>query len=748
MEWTKKDEYRVVKNPGGPELALAKGSGVPVIEQDGLYFKDLARTGTLLPYEDWRLSPEERAKDLAARLSIEQIAGLMLYSSHQMVPFASAEPFRATYGGKPYEESGAEAWDLTDQQTAFLKKDGIRHVLAMKLMSAEVAARWNNRMQAFVEALPFGIPVNTSSDPRHGAGGADAEYRVSEGADTSKWPDGLGMAATFSPEICEAFARVCAEEYRALGISTALSPQIDLATDPRWMRAGDTFGEHPALATDMARAYCDGLQTTDGVPSGWGETSVIAMAKHWPGGGTGEGGRDAHYPWGKYAVYPAGNFDMHLQPFLEGAFRLNGPTGKAAAIMPYYTVSWDQDPVRHENVGNSYSEYIIKDLLRGKYGYDGVVCTDWGITADEAAEFDSFGSRCFGVEHLSVAERHLKILMNGVDQFGGNNDAGPILEAYQIGCERYGEDRMRARFEESARRLLVGSFRCGLFENAYVDPERSAKVVGSRAHCEAGYAAQRKSIILLKNKAQCLPLKKGIKVYVPDRHILPVKGFFRMPGEEQRFAPVQKALLEKYFTPVDAPEDADAAIVFISTPITDPYSREDREKGGNGYLPVSLQFRPYTAEHARAVSIAGGDPLESSANRSYKGKTVYAANESDLDNVIETRRRMGGKPVIVVAEMNKPMVPGEFEPESDAIVAHFGVQVQAVLDILTGEAEPSALLPIQIPRDMETVEKQAEDLQLDMIPYTDECGNVYDFAFGLNWSGAIEDARTETYKRG
>lgn len=746
---TAKDgKFVIVKNENGPALGFSPDSGVKILEQDGCYFKDLSKTGELLPYEDWRLSPDERAKDLAGRLTVEQIAGLMLYSPHQMVPAMPGGPFPGTYGGKTFPESGEKPWALSDQQKKLLEQDNIRHILAMKLESADTAARWNNEMQALAESLPLGVPVNTSSDPRHGAAASGAEYKGGAGSDVSKWPEGLGMSATFSPELCRRFAEIASREYRAMGIATALSPQIDLSTEPRWMRFGDTFGEHAELSADMARAYCDGMQTTPDTDTGWGGESVNAMAKHWPGGGTCESGRDAHYAWGKYAVYPGNNFSEHLKPFLNGAFQLDGPTKKAAAIMPYYSVPWGQDEADGENVGNSYSKYIIHDLLREKYGYDGVVCTDWGITGDHGEGVEGFASRCWGVEGLTEAQRHLRILENGVDQFGGNAQAAPVLEAYRLGCEKYGEEAMRKRFEESATRLLRNSFRCGLFENPYLDPEESAAIVGCEEYCQEGYQAQLRSVVLLKNKNALLPLdKKGVKVYVPSRHIDETRAFFRTMTPARDFDPVPRSLLEKYFTVVDTPEEADVGLVFVETPITNPYEVSDREQGGNGYLPVSLQFRPYTAEKAREHSIAGGDPYEDFTDRGYRGKIVHAANERDLDNILETKQRMGKRPVIVVAELNKPLVPAEFEGCADAILAHFGVQAQAVLDLLVGNAEPSALLPIQMPRDMDTVETQQEDVPFDMIPYTDECGNTYDFGFGLNWSGPIRDERVRKYPK-
>lgn len=126
---------------------------------------------------------------------------------------------------------------------------------------------------------------------------------------------------------------------QTLGIATALSPQIDLATEPGWMRFADTFGGHTRMTIDMTKAYCDGFQTTEGSKDGWGRDRVNTMVKHFPRGSSGEGGRDAHYAYGKYAVYPGGNFEEHLKPFTEGAFALDGKTKKASAVMPYYTIS-------------------------------------------------------------------------------------------------------------------------------------------------------------------------------------------------------------------------------------------------------------------------------------------------------------------------------------------------------------------------------------------------------------------------
>ncbi len=744
-------EFRTVANANGPTLGYSTASGISILTVDGLKFKDLNKNGKLDPYEDWRLPVDVRARDLASKMSIEQIAGLMLYSAHQAIP-ANARGFGAgTYNGKPLDSSGMQPYDISDQQKKFLKDDNLRHILVTRVLSPEVAAKWNNNVQAFVEGLGLGIPANNSSDPRNGVV-ATTEYNLGAGGTISMWPESIGMAATFDPSIVENFGSIAAQEYRALGITTALSPQVDLATEPRWSRFNGTFGENPKLAADMARAYVDGFQTSTGsaeISNGWGYHSVNAMVKHWPSGSPEEGGRDAHYAYGKFAVYPGNNFQTLLTPFVDGAFKLNGKTRKVAAVMPYYTISYGQDKKYGENVGNSYSKYIITDLLRDKYGYDGVVCTDWLITADEGKTPDLFAGKPWGVEKLSVAERHYKVLMAGVDQFGGNNAAAPVLEAYQMGVKEHGEEFMRKRFERSAVRLLRNIFQVGLFENPYLDPALSSKVVGNAAFMKAGYEAQLKSIVLLKNKGNVLPLGKSKTIYVPKRLVPAARDFFGNTTAERIEYPVNMEILKKYYTITEDPTKADMAIVFVKGPSGGPgYSKQDRQTGGNGYVPISLQYGPYTATAAREKSIAAGDPVVDStiSNRSYKGKTTTASNYTDLKAILDTKAAMNGKPVVVCMALSNPAVVAEFESSVDGLIVSFGVQDQALFDILSGSAEPSGLLPLQMPADMQTVEEQKEDVPLDMRCYKDMEGHRYDFGYGLNWKGVINDQRTAKYK--
>lgn len=202
----------------------------------------------------------------------------------------------------------------------------------------------------------------------------------------------------------------------------------------------------------------------------------------------------------------------------------------------------------------------------------------------------------------------------------------------------------------------------------------------------------------------------------------PYRTFFGNFTPELTAPPANKEAAGEYFQVVDSPEEADAALCFITSPISMGYE--------NGYQPITLQYRPYLAESARAEGITG--------KGSYLGRTNTCANEADLDMVTEARRQMGEKPVIVSIAMKNPTVLAELEPYADAILVNFGVSSKAPFDILAGNFEPSGRLPAILPKDMETVEKHCEDLPFDYEAYVDSQGSAYEFGFGLNFGGVIK----------
>lgn len=753
------DGYRLVEQQGA-ELAYSPDSGVKILYVDGKAFKDMNRNGKLDRYEDWRLTPQQRAEDLAKQLSTEEIAGLMLYSMHQR-------------DLKP---------QLNEEQKKMLSVDHVRTVLnADSTATNEVTAKWNNAMQAYAESLPFAIPANTSSDPRSDARGNGVYLKDVTGG-VSRWPSNLGIAATFDPSIAKEFGEISSKEYRLLGIGTGLSPQIDLATDPRWTRYYGTFGEDPALSRDMARAMMDGVQSTivNGKDMGWGKYSVNAMMKHWPGDGVGEGGREAHSKYGKYAVYPGGQFNTQLIPFVEGGLKLAGKTKMPSAVMSSYSIAWSDDGSLGEKVGSAFSKFKI-GLLRDTYHYDGVICTDWCVTHDIPKEVGKGISTAWGVEKDNEVVRHYKALMAGVDQFGGNNDKQPVLAAYAMGVKEHGRAFMDARFQQSAVRLLRNIFQIGLFENPYLDVARTVREVGNPQDKARGYAAQLKSIVMLKNKDHVIhkavagtakptvyiPMiyrpaaeNKTFHTYTPAKWSLPVdlktaEEYFHVVtdtvGEltavDRDGKPMAAVTDIKRLAPAEAAK-ADMVLAVIDNPTNagNQFDGLGCDEQGN-FIPLSLQYGKYTADSAavRRQSIAHDE----GENRSYFGRTARITNATDLDSVKygrECAEKSGKKmPVITMVHALKPMIFSEIEPLSDAIVVGYGVSDAAYFDILTGKAEPQGLLPMQQPKDMVTVEKQCEDVPRDMECYKDSEGHSYDFAYGLDWKGVIRDARTAKY---
>ena len=161
------------------------------------------------------------------------------------------------------------------------------------------------------------------------------------------WPTNLAMAATFDPSWALLYGQACSDEYRAIGLAMAVSPQIDLATEPRWRRFSGTFGENYKLASDMAQNLVSGFQSTwsgvgtDSEDLGWGEDSIVTQVKHYPGDGPAEAGRESHSVSGKYCVYPGNNMAEHLAVF-DAAFHLPTKTGGSKAVMPSYSIAYDE----------------------------------------------------------------------------------------------------------------------------------------------------------------------------------------------------------------------------------------------------------------------------------------------------------------------------------------------------------------------------------------------------------------------
>jgi len=310
----------------------------------------------------------------------------------------------------------------------------------------------------------------------------------------------------------------------------ALHPQADLATEPRWARIAGTFGEDAELASRLVAAYIEGLRGGKRL----GPNSVAAMVKHFPGGGPQLDGEDPHFAYGREQVYPGGRFDYHLRPF-EAAFAAG-----VTQVMPYYGMPVGTE---HEEVGFGFNRGIITGLLREKYGFDGIVCTDWALVTDHHLYGAFAPARAWGLEHLSREERVLRILDAGCDQLGG--EACPDIVVDLVRSSALSEERL----DVSVRRILREKFVLGLFDDPFVDPDEAERVVGTHDLRSDGQRAQRSSLTLLTNRSgsggPALPLARGTRIFC--------RGID--PDEAAR-----------YGTVVEEPNHADVALVRIRAP--------------------------------------------------------------------------------------------------------------------------------------------------------------------------------------
>ena len=678
-KWTQEetaDGWIKVTNEGGETLGYSKDSGVKLVEQDGYAFKDLNGNGELDVYEDWRNDDKTRADDLASKMTGEEIAPLLTHGGWMS--------FGTDLGSdEEYLENGGRAG-----VTRSAGNEG----------NTEMAVEWNNMLQEYAEENGgYGVPVTISIDPNG----------------ISNIIDWNGLASTMNTDTAFEVAKEHSKEYRSIGVTMLLGPQIDIATETSWCRSSGTYSEDPALNRDLAKAYISGLQSTyaeDGTDTGWGEDSVVAIAKHFAGAGAAEGGRNDHQDTGKYTVFPGNNFEAHLIPFFDGAFNLDSVTEKAGGLMPNYAISYSEDGSLGELVGGGYSEFKI-NLLRNN-GYDGFILTDWQITEDPDGKF---GSRAFGddVTAMDEAERFAALFELGVDQIGGTSDTEAATEGYQIMVDDMGEEAALTQMQAAASRFFVTQMETGLYENPYITTEKATSSVWTEETKAYGESLQEASVVMLKNSDNTIhaydETAEKATVYIP--YAVKQQGNF-MTGFTTVCEPVvdiEEA--SKYYNvvtdTVGEPSgtddegnavyvDADIvrasaeeiatctyAIVVMDAPYTDSTTDEE----GN-YLPASMQYAEYTAETAPEEAIANGTTtIEKNdgyygvttetveENRSYKGNTAAQANNySDLELLQYVDGAVSEDcKVIVTMSLGSAssMVWSEVEPMADAIFAYY-----------------------------------------------------------------------------
>jgi beta-glucosidase len=634
--------------------ALATRSA-PVIEQAGLRFRDLDRNGKVDPYEDWRLTPAARARDLVGRMTLEEKAGAMMHGTAR--------------SGGPMGGAGVGTGYDTAANRRLIADVKVNSMITRLGGAPAMLATQSNVLQEIAERTRLGIPLTISTDPRH-------HFQFVLGASVtagrfSQWPEALGFAAIGDEALMRRFGDIARREYRAVGMQMALSPQADLATEPRWSRINGTFGEDADLAGRMVRAYVEGFQHGgNGVDAG----GVLTVVKHWVGYGAAKEGFDSHNRYGRLASYSGATLEYHVKPFL-GAFAAN-----VGGVMPTYSIlegaTWRGRPL--EQVGAGFNRQLLTEMLRGQYGFRGIIVTDWAVTNDcnercragaPAGERPSFADvgMPWGVEDLPKRGRFVKAVKAGVDQFGGTEDAAMLVEAVKAG------ELTEARLDESVRRIMEQKFALGLFESPFVDAEAASTAVGTDAFRSAGLDAQKRSLVLLENEGSVLPLKAtgasgALRVYAVGIDT----GAVRRAG---------------WSVATDSSQ-ADVAIVRLEAPF---------ETLHPGYVFGAMQ---------------------------HEGNLGFRAGTKAYDQAMRLSAQL---PTVVTVYLDRPAILTPLKGKARAILANFGVSDEALLDVLAGRAKPQGKLPFDLPASMDAVEAQKPDVAHD-IPRP-----LYPFGFGKSY---------------
>jgi beta-glucosidase len=611
---------------------------VPLLTLGGLQFKDLNRNGKLDKFEDWRLSPEERADDLLFQLSIADMAGLMVHGTLPAV------------GGTEASIGRGSGYDV-EKSREFIAERRINTFITRLGGDPTKIAEANNQMQEIAESTRLAIPLTISTDPRNSflyVPGASVEA-----GSFSKWPEPTGFAAINDPALTRRYADTVRHEYMAVGIREALSPQADLATEPRWARLNGTFGEDAEVARTQVEAYVEGMQNGK---AGLTPDSVVTVVKHWVGYGAQKDGWDSHNYYGRFSAITNAELAYHIKPFL-GAFDAH-----VAAVMPTYSilenVSINRQPL--EKVGAGFSKPLLTDLLRDTYGFKGVVVSDWGITSDcNASCRDGVAAgqkpgtddiaMSWGAMEMSRTDRFAKAINAGVDQVGGTEDVSALLEAEKSG--KLSEVRMR----EAAKRILVQKFAIGLFENPYVDAAATKETVGDPSSLKAGQEAQKRAMVLLENRRSMVPIRRGTKVWL----------FHIAPDEAKA----------RGLVVMDTPAQAEVAIIRAETP---------SENLHPGYFFGSRQ-------HEGRLNLQAGDPA--------------------YDALLQC----GKTPAVMTVYMDRPAILTDVKDKVAVLYADFGVSDASLLDVLMGNGKAQGHLPFELPSSMEAVTAQRSDVPHDSL---------------------------------
>ena len=733
------DILKVYKNENGPDISTTNNR---VIEKDGLYFKDIDGSGELKPFDDWRLSPSERAKALLDVLTTEEKLGQIFISDWRT---AAKQDDKSKLDESGYlDEGNFKGKTIFGEQnlpstSVLLKEWWARHLILRENPNPEDLTNYLNQLNAVAEECEHFVPVQVVSNSRNENG--EVVFGMNDASGVfAAWPGTLGIAAAVrgdSLDIIDRFGECVRNQWNSAGLRKGYMYMADVITDPRWQRSYGTFGEDTKLVCDIFERLIPAIQGSD---DGVTTDGVAMTVKHFPGGGARENGFDPHYSMGQWNVYAT---EGSLQKYHLPAFK-TAIDKKVSSIMPYYSKpskekskpqhSLNGSEVDMKPYGFAFNKYFIDDMLRNEMGFKGYINSDTGIVHNMR----------WGVEMLDEPER-IGFAVNhvGVDLISGLFDVEYAKEALARATNDYYDTHDVPKgftkeqlvlapeaLDRAVLRTLTEMFALGMFENPYRDPANAKKVISDTPkYWQEAMDVHRKSVVLLKNDGT-LPLQANKKVYI--------ECFHKKPEDAEKSTEALRNALKDRLTLTDTPENADYAILFANP------SSGEYFNATTGYLELDL------CQDKVVVNVDNeGKPTE----ETHKETTLYGVNR--IKRISETVHANGGK---VIANVNVTLAwqLGNFEPYVDALTAGFDTYPSAVIDVMTGEFKPVGKLPVTLPRGDEVLrvnkdgvcispndvagydkDKYIQDSLKDengkAYAYCDAAGNYYELNFSLSY---------------
>ncbi len=741
------DHYQVYHNPNGPDISTVSR---PVIQQDGLYFKDIDGSGTLSPVNDWRLPAEERAAAYVKTLTVDEKIGQLFISDWRMGPkYKNARlPGHVPQPDESgtLDEAEVHLKTIFGEQnlpgTSTLIKDWFsRHIILRDNATAEDLTDYLNQLQAVAEECPRFVPVSAASNSRNENG--EIVFGMNDaGGVFPTWPGTLGIAAAVRGngiQVADKFAEAVRRSWEACNLRKGYMYMADCMTDPRWQRSYGTFGEDPALISEIMTHIIPRIQgSEDGVTA----TGVAVTTKHFPGGGARENGFDPHYAAGQWNVYATpGSLQTYHMPGFRAAVAMH-----TASIMPYYSKpsaeksAVQQDcqgnDVRFDPYGFAYNRVFINDILRGQMGFQGYINSDTGIVHNMK----------WGVEMLDEPERiGFAVNHSGVDVISGLFDNEYGRQAYDRAKNGYYDTHTLPEgftpemvtlsdeaLDRAVARTLTEMFQLGMFENTYRSAERAKTLVATPSDWENAGEAHRQSVVLLKNDG-ILPLTPektaGKKVYA--------QAFCKKPEAGEAATKALREMLGDVTLTEDYTQ-ADIAIIMVNP------SSGDYFTATAGYLELDIcegKTVPNVDDSCRPMA-----------------ETHQETTLTGVGKIAEIAAAVHGRGGKVIANINFPLawLVGNVEKCADALTAGFETYPAATLDVVFGRYAPTGKLPITLPKGDAVIAVDAngvcispndvpgydkdkympEDMKDEngkAYAYRDSAGNYYELDFGLHY---------------